>query len=541
MPATLVRYRIAAWILAGASFACGGREPTTPSSDVDPAPAGCAPFLATGGPASQWVYVDERGAIAYKALPAGDRILDFSHAGYGGGGVAIPTAPVVATVSPSGVDDTDAIQGAIDGVSARPLSAGLRGAVLLQAGRYTVTRTLRITASGVVLRGSGSGPGGTVLEAAGSPRQFFEVRGSGSWSTSGRTDIVDAYVPAGTRSFRVASTAGFAAGDTVLVERPVTSAWIRFMGMDRLLRDGAPQTWLNTSSWSRADRTLAAVSAETVTLDVPLSDSIDAQYLSPPGARLSKYTFPGRISQVGIEGLRVEAPPEAIAISQTTFRFLSVVAVMDGWVRDVVAQDFADGLSMDNTDKRITIERTTMTHTLRANTSSGSPADFAVMGTQVLLDRCASSNSPGVFYVVTQGLSTGPLVVLNFAGSAGSGIQPHQRWTTGVLIDNAVLSSSNIEFMNRGNAGSGHGWTVGWAVAWNSTAGSLLIQQPPGVQNWAIGCRGTPTSRAAPGTSSPVLPTGIIESLGAPVSPKSLYLAQLCARLGPEALRRIGY
>ena len=528
-------------ILAAAALACGGDEPTAPSPGSDPAPAGCAALLATGGPPSQWVYVDGRGAIAYRTLPAGDRILDFSHAGYGGGGVAIPTAPVVITVAPSGGDDTDAIQGAIDAVGARPLSAGLRGAVLLQAGRYTVTRTLRIATSGVVLRGSGSGPDGTVLEAAGSPRQFFEVRGSGSWSTSHATNVVDAYVPAGARSFRVASTAGFAVGDTVLVERPVTAAWIRFMGMDRLVRDGAPQTWLGTSSWSRADRTVSAISGDAVTVDVPLSDSIDAQYLSPPGARLSKYAFPGRISQVGIERLRVEAPAETIAISQTTFRFLSMVAVIDGWVRDVVGQDFADGLSMDNTDKRITIERMTMTHTLRANTSSGSPADFAVMGTQVLLDRCASANSPGVFYVVTQGLSAGPLVVLNFAGSNGSGIQPHQRWTTGFLVDNAVLTSSNIEFMNRGNAGSGHGWTVGWAVAWNSTAGSLLIQQPPGVQNWAIGCKGNPTSRAAPGTSSPVLPAGILESLNTPVSPKSLYLAQLCARLGPEAVARIGY
>lgn len=172
--------RVCAAVLVAGALACGGDEATTPSSPAEPAPAGCAPLLSTGGPASQWVYVDERGAVAYKTLPAGDRILDFSHAGYGAGGVAIPTLPVVATLAPSGGDDTDAIQSALDAVATRPLSGGQRGALLLQPGRYTVTRTLRLHASGVVLRGSGSGPDGTVLEAAGGPRQFFEMRGSGS-------------------------------------------------------------------------------------------------------------------------------------------------------------------------------------------------------------------------------------------------------------------------------------------------------------------------------------------------------------------------
>jgi hypothetical protein len=31
------------------------------------------------------------------------------------------------------------------------------------------------------------------------------------------------------------------------------------------------------------------------------------------------------------------------------------------------------------------------------------------------------------------------------------------------------------------------------------------------------------------------------ESVGIPVAPKSLYLAQLCERLGPQALANIGY
>jgi len=53
---------------------------------------------------SQWVYPGAGGKLTYRTLPAGDRIMDFSYAGYGGGGVAVPDVPVKATVQPGGDD-----------------------------------------------------------------------------------------------------------------------------------------------------------------------------------------------------------------------------------------------------------------------------------------------------------------------------------------------------------------------------------------------------------------------------------------------------
>jgi hypothetical protein len=49
---------------------------------------------------SRWVYPDSSGKLIYKPLESGDRIIDFSYAGYGGGGVALPTFPVKKTVAP---------------------------------------------------------------------------------------------------------------------------------------------------------------------------------------------------------------------------------------------------------------------------------------------------------------------------------------------------------------------------------------------------------------------------------------------------------
>jgi hypothetical protein len=95
--------------------------------------------------------------------------------------------------------------------------------------------------------------------------------------------------------------------------------------------------------------------------------------------------------------------------------------------------------------------------------------------------------------------------------------------------------------MNRGAMGSGHGWTMGWAVAWNCLAKTYVIQNPPGVANWAIGCIGERQQTARPFDASPILPEGIFDSHGTPVAPQSLYLAQLAERLGAQAVKNIGY
>src|SRR5438045_4012468 len=107
---------------------------------------------------SEWIHHGKDGKLVYKTTPAGDKIMDFWPAGYMGGGVAFPDVPVKQTVKPSGGDDdTAAIQSAIDAVSAMKLEGKFRGAVLLAPGRFTCSRSLNISTSGVVLRGSGSG------------------------------------------------------------------------------------------------------------------------------------------------------------------------------------------------------------------------------------------------------------------------------------------------------------------------------------------------------------------------------------------------
>lgn len=489
---------------------------------------------------SKWVHVGTDRRLHYATDARGNRIMDFSHAGYKGGGVPLPTVRVARTIKPIDGDNARHIQGALDAVATLAQDKdGFRGAVLLEAGIYHVAGALKIGASGVVLRGSGSGEGGTTIRVTGAPHRFIDISGSGTWQPEGKpATITDAYIPSGATSFTVNSAAGFKAADSILIQRPVTEKWIHFMGMDTLARDGKPQTWIKPGTIINTDRVITAVAGNRITVDVPLSDSFDAEYLNPPATMVTKYSYPGRIEQVGLESIRVVVPPQDKPISESQYTLLRMNAVSDAWIRDVISIDTQNSTAFGHTVRRVTVDNVHIRHTLPF-TSAAAPADFAFSGTQLLLSR-SSVTGQGVWPVVTQAGVTGPNVVIDFR-SETAGIAPHQRWATGLLVDRSEFTGGterrpNIAFSNREHAGSGHGWSVGWAVAWNVKAEVLLIQQPPGAKNWCIGCTGKPTPILWHGGKIPLpeIPSETMESPGVHVSPPSLYLAQLRERLGTK-------
>ena len=538
-------------IWGSACTSCPTPTPTstptaTPTATVTPTPTPtvpgggeCRSLLDNGGPASSWVSYNSSNKLAYRTLDSrGDKIMDFSHSGYGGGGVPLPNVPAAETLSPSGGDDTAQIRAALTRVSALPLVNGLRGAVVLRAGAWRVTGPLAINASGVELRGAGSSTSGTVVTIAGTHFRFLDLRGTGTATTSTTTSITDSYVPSGALSFNVGSPTGFAVGDSVFVERTVTSTWVQFMEMHNLVRDGQPQTWISPGTVFRTDRKIAAISGNRITLDVPMSDSIDVSH-SAPGGRLVKYSWPGRITNVGVRGLRLLAPPQGSSLSDPKYQFFSMDVVQDAWVKDMYYRDCVDCTSVSRGAKRVTIEDVTIQHTGGVS-GAPYPTDFSLNGTQILAHRFKSLNAVNVYTVIAQGSVTGPIAVVNYESTNQKGIEPHQRWASGFLVDSTSVDG-DLNFMNRGYYGSGHGWTVGWAVAWNTNADRYIIQRPQGTMNWSIGGAGTIHDQPRPGRSSPIEPRGTFESHGTKVSPSSLFLAQVCDRLGPQALTNLGY
>src|SRR6185295_15805053 len=122
-------------------------------------------------PTASRVYPGADGKLVYIPDEQGNTIHDASHAGYGGGGVAIPTVAVKETLWPVAGDNTAHLQAAIDRLSALPLDAnGFRGALLLRAGYYRMAMPVFIRASGIVLRGEGMGDTGTILIGTGTGR-----------------------------------------------------------------------------------------------------------------------------------------------------------------------------------------------------------------------------------------------------------------------------------------------------------------------------------------------------------------------------------
>jgi hypothetical protein len=200
---------------------------------ADPAPGRTAGKTVLVAPAPD-------GRLIYGTYTArGDVLPDFSHCGYGGGGVALPNAVVRETLTPdaTGGDDTVRIQAALDRVGQRPFGAdGLRGAVLLRRGAYRCAGVLRLAATGVVLRGEGDGADGTVITATARKQQPLVQIGGTPPRDDPKTsrEIADSYVPVGARTFTVAEANGLAVGQTVYVVRRGNAAWIAAIDMDKI-------------------------------------------------------------------------------------------------------------------------------------------------------------------------------------------------------------------------------------------------------------------------------------------------------------------
>ena len=434
---------------------------------------------------SEWAFGGPDHRLYYRTDPRGNRIMDFSSAGYRAGGVALPSVATAQRLTPVPGDNTARIQAALDCA---------KGAVVLAGGEYEIAGTLSITHSGIVLRGEK----GAAIKLTGKPHPFLEIHGDGTWHEEGpRVPILDAYVPAGATTFRVRDAAAFHPGDHVLVLHLLP---------DELL-----------GAVSRTDRLIDSVDGDRITLDVPMSNALDGQF-NP--ATLVRYTFPGRITEVGVENLRISAP------SQDEYPALRIDAVEDGWARDLDIRETQNGIVIGPGAKRLTLTNVRITSSA-SHSGSLAPAAFSLEGTQILLDRCRVTGE-AMWPVVTLAEAAGPLVVLNFTAEHG-GVTPHQPWATGLLIDGGKFSGAT-----EARPGVAFSTNTAWSVAWNVASPFLLVQQPPSALNWCVGCIGTPVTTGN-------TPNGIFDSPGKMVDPASLYLHQLHDRLGPDALRNIGY
>lgn len=471
------------------------------------------------------VNVGAEGKLIYASTEQGDRVPDFSSAGYAGGGVAWPQAPVRVTVGPVSGDAERWLQAAIDYVSSLPADArGFRGAVQIAAGRYTIAGQLKIRASGVVLRGAGSGPTGTVLVAAGTGRRaLIELAGNDSRKNAGaQLTVADSHVPVGATTLSLIQTDhGLSPGMSITLERPSPGEWIQAVGMD-VAPGRQPYTWKPGAFNVRWDRAVAAVDGRKITLDAPLTVALEGRY---GGAIVQAYIQSGYIQNAGIENLRCESTFNAANVldEDHAWNAIELDAAKDVWVADVTAVHFASSaVQVGAHVARVTVQDCVSLAPV-AERGGYRRMAFHTRGQQTLFLRCTAERGGNDFTVGY--LAAGPNVFLEcvaretqgFSGAVGS-------WASGVLYDGAQIDGGLLRLDNLETWNQGVGWAAANAMLWNSSASVVIVRQPPGAHNWAVGVWGQ------------FLGDGAWSQVNEFAKPVSLYRAQLQERRGQAAL-----
>jgi len=516
-------------------------------------------------PTTSLVYPGTDGKLVYIADSLGNKIPDFSNAGYKGGGVPIPYVAIKATIWPVPGDNSASIQAAIDQVSALPPDAsGFRGAILLKMGTYELEKPLNIKASGVVLRGEGMSDIGTILIGK-TPKEkptssfgrsaLINISGASGVEPMEETKqlIIDKYVPVGARSFSIVSAKGFKPGDKVLVRRIGNQDWIKAIGEDSV---GAGRfRWRPFNI--NYDRVIIEVKGNTITIDAPIFTAIDAQW---GGGELLKFDDQGRIEQVGIENLRGESEYNP-AVRMTSygnmdrgsfdeknkphyegeeyysdenhyFNFINITNAKNGWVRNISALHFASSVVQTAAStKWITIQDCESKEPVSIR-AGARRFTFQLNGQLALVQRCFSQKGRHSFVMQNSG-SSGNVFLDNEAVNPYSTSEPHSQWVNGALYDNikAPLTARYWKDISIGWAGAN-------IVFWNCE-GDFLIQKPPTAQNYSFGHIGINAVIFNALLQDHTKPNGHVESMDRHVTPRSLYLTQLKERLGADAVKNI--
>lgn len=533
------------------------------------------------------------GRLVYLPDYRGNTVPDYSNAGYGGGGVPLPNVPVRIVLEPSddvSSDDTERIQRAVEMLGRIPADAeGLRGAVLLKAGTYRISRPIRIEYDGVVIRGEGDGhesirefgqPLGPdnwfdyaqsespeagvtkvvatwVSDSYNKNDALFEI-GGGNIEVGAEVAITDQYVPAGARTLHLADVSGFAPGDNILIRRAVNAAWAQDLRMDVITE--APGL-LSANQWARngkveraytdvcQERTVAAVdlAAGTVTLVEPVVDPLDRKYGISTAARFSSAR---RVAHAGVENLQLISRFSKKGTAQNSafgvdYKFYddechAQVGVRLGnaenvWVRRLTSYHIDVAVSVSGGVRWATVQDV---NCLEPVSGTGGERRYSFTnsgGTLVLNQRNYARFTRHGFIVM--GNVMGPNVFLadrtDYQFDAN---EPHLRWSTGGLYDNV---KGRIYVQNRWNNGTAHGWSGANYTLYNNE-GKFIISQSPLAANYLFGQ--SDAADRLPFVMAEVDPGNVPNykaceySVGRKMTPQSLYLQQLRDRLGPEAV-----
>lgn len=441
--------------------------------------------LNASGVAAPPVAIGEQGKLQYQTTERGDRIPDFSRCGYAGGAKAPPEISIKVVVEAGEADATHRIQAAIDEVAKMPLDdQGFRGAVYLAPGVHRVAGQLRISVSGIVLRGAGASKQGTTIVATGkSRRPLIRICPSSQAETAAGqpVDIDQAYVPVGATQLELSTASELHPGDRVVVTRPSSKEWIELLDA-KVLGVG----WREGRCDVRWERTIEKVEERTITLDAPLTCAMDRE-LATMGT-VAAVRSDSKIENVGIEDLQLRSESDDDGPLDEEHSWFGAVAnhARDAWMRRLRFQHFAGGaVLLRENCSRVTVEDCLSLAPV-SEVGGYRRHSFFTQGGQTLFLRCWAEH--GLHDFAVGHCAPGPNAFVNcYAYNTNGDSGPRESWATGVLYDNVRIDGGNLFFGNRWLDPLGAGWSAANCLAWQCQAAQVHSYQPPGAQNWVIG------------------------------------------------------
>ncbi|MCX6237945.1 MAG: hypothetical protein NTY07_10395 [Bacteroidia bacterium] len=461
------------------------------------------------------VIVGADGRMAYTTDSRGNRVPDFSYCGYKTSEQTIPNVPVKIIVPSQKGDATLRIQSALDYVALlQPDKEGFRGTVLLGKGIHSVEGSLKINASGIVLRGCGTE---TVLIAAGKDRRtLIFVSGKNDKTFSSEVKISDAYVPVNTFRIKVAKPVEFKVGDQVQIRRPSTAEWIDTLGCGHFGGGITSLGWKPGQQDIFWDRKVLSVDNDQIILDAPLTTALDSVF---GGGLITSVIWPGRINQIGIENMLLRSAYDSNNPKDEDHCWMAITIenTLDAWVRQVTFEHFAgSAVAVYETAKQVTVEDC---KSLAPVSEIGGQRryTFFTSGQQTLFQRCFAEYGYHDFAVGS--CAAGPNAFVqcesklpfSFSGTIDS-------WASGVLFDIVNVDGQALSYLNRGQDGQGAGWSAANSVFWQCTAARVDCFRPPTANNWAFG------------TWAQFAGDGYWNDSNNQIRPRSLFYAQLTDR-----------
>ena len=449
--------------------------------------------------------------------------MDYSTCGYHASEQAIPDVKATVTVSWQAGDCAQLIQQAIDHVATlEPDANGHRGAVVLGEGSFTISEPLRITASGIVLRGMGRNK--TTLIKQGVDRGamiYLEVRGKRREVREVRKDtirVTNETIAAGSCRLNVRGTT-LKPGERILIVRPCTEEWIRSLKMDDF-GGGLDYTgWKPTDIDITWDRTVKAVDGNTITLDAPITTTISQDF---GGAYILRNPHLSEITECGIEAMTLESAVNDLNNKDEDHCWdgISIDNARDCWVRMVNFRHLAgSAVNLQKQTSRITVEDCIASEPV-SEIGGWRRQVFLTRGQQTLFQRCVSRQ--GIHDFAAGFCAAGPNAFVQCEGEASLGFSGSiGSWAAGLLFDIVNIDGNDLRFANLEQFQFGTGWNTANSMFWQCTASTIACYSPDDDnKSSGHGCWGTLTGN------------GEWTSSNDHVSPRSLFYDQLEKRLG---------